>query len=275
METSSPSGGETVGGGAVHPTTSSEAMTATAQRDRRLRMIGMFPRAWKILSDGLPPGVTVHYRKSLAARTAIPGPGHCYLSVVASSRGRGALDPRVADNGPRRMCEAVARLRHALRGLVVGVIVPVVMAAGAVMMPGTASAETCATYTHRYFLGAGSAVTLRVAYVDAALKVCRDDTGVSGAFASQTVGTTGPGNAAGFSIDAGPAIVNYMGSPVVLASYKGSIRTCVVQRTPLCSSAEEYMITVRIGTPTIGDPNAPDWYHAPESPGGVHYYEDA
>jgi hypothetical protein len=143
--------------------------------------------------------------------------------------------------------------------LVVGLLVPILTAAGAVTMPRSASAETCSTYTHRYFLGAGSAITLRIAFVDTALKVCRGDEGVTGAFASQTVGTTGPGNAAGFSIDAGLAIVDQMGSPIVRASYAGRLRICLVQRTPLCSSSSDYEITVRLGTPTIGDPNAPDW----------------
>jgi hypothetical protein len=116
---------------------------------------------------------------------------------------------------------------------------------------------------------------VRVAYVDAVLKVCRRDDGVADADASQTVGITVLGNAAGFNIDAGPAVVDHMSSPVILASYVGSIRICIAKQTPLCSSSSDYEITARIGVPTIGNPNEPDWYHGPETPGGVHYYEDA
>jgi hypothetical protein len=161
------------------------------------------------------------------------------------------------------------------RVLIVGALVSALMAMLGVVLPQAAAADTCTTYKHRYYLGAGSAVTIRVAYVDAVLKVCRGDEGVADAEASQTVGITALGNAAGFNIDAGPAVVDRMSSPVVLASYVGTIRICIAQQTPLCSSSSDYEITARIGVPTIGNPNEPDWYHGPETPGGVHYYEDA
>jgi hypothetical protein len=157
----------------------------------------------------------------------------------------------------------------------VGLLIPAVTAMLAVVLPQAAFADTCVTHTHRYYLGAGEAVTIRVAYVDAVLKVCRGDEGVSNAVASQTVATTAQGNAAGFNIEAGPAIVDYMSSPVILASYTGSIRICIAKLTPLCSSSSDYEITARLGVPTIGNPNEPDWSHGPETPGGVHYYEDA
>jgi hypothetical protein len=144
----------------------------------------------------------------------------------------------------------------------------------AVALPPVAVADSCSTYKHRYYLGAGSAVTIRVAYVDTVLKVCRGDEGVADADASQTVATTAPGNAAGFNIEAGSAVVDHMSSPVILASYVGTIRICIAKETPLCSSSSEYEISARIGVPTIGNPNEPDWYHGPETPGGVHYYED-
>lgn len=163
---------------------------------------------------------------------------------------------------------------RSLRVMIVGSILSALTAVLA-LAPQAASADTCVTYTHRYYLGAGSTVTLRVAYVDAVLRVCRGSAGVTNAVASQTVATTAPGNAAGFNIEAGPAVVDRMSSPVILASYKGILRICIAKVTPLCSSSSEYEITVRLGTPTIGDPNEPDWHHGPETPGGVHYYEDA
>ncbi|WP_409494328.1 hypothetical protein [Amycolatopsis sp. cmx-11-12] len=133
-------------------------------------------------------------------------------------------------------------------------------------------AETCQTYTKRYFLGSGSTITLRVAYVDAALKLCFDDAGVSSAVPTQTVGTTGPGAASGWEITAGPAIVEDQRPRHVKAKYSGSLRNCIVQINPICSPAAPYEIYAEYAPPEIG-PAAPFFTHGPD--GDVHYYEDA
>ncbi|WP_410661243.1 hypothetical protein [Amycolatopsis sp. lyj-112] len=134
------------------------------------------------------------------------------------------------------------------------------------------AAETCQTYTKRYFLGSGSTITLRVAYVDAALKICFGEAGVSSSAATQTVGTTGPGTASGWDITAGPAVVEDQRPRHVKAKFSGSLRNCVVKINPICSPASPYEIFGEYAPPAVG-PAVPGWSHGPN--GDVAYYDNA
>ncbi len=134
------------------------------------------------------------------------------------------------------------------------------------------AAETCQTYTKRYFLGSGSTITLRVAYVDSALKICFGDPGVTSSAATQTVGTTGPGAATGWEITAGPAVVEDQRPRHVKAKFSGSLRNCVVKINPICSPASPYEIFGEYAPPAVG-PAVPGWSHGPN--GDVHYYDNA
>lgn len=140
-------------------------------------------------------------------------------------------------------------------------------------VPSAAASESCKSFTHRYFIGSGSAISTRIGYVDTVLNLCRTRGAISNATVTQTAGTTGPGQALGFNIDLGAASVTYRSEVLVKASYAGRIRICIAQRTPLCSQSYEYEIGVGVGGPTIGDPRVPQWYHGRETVGGVHYYE--
>jgi len=139
------------------------------------------------------------------------------------------------------------------------------------------ASEFCSSYTNRYFLGSGSAITLRLGFVDTVLNVCRDGSEITSATASQTVGTTGPGTTLGFSIDPGSAVVK-LRTPVQLeGKFTGRLRTCIVKEvpTPICSKSYDYSIGVGLGGPTIGDPRRPTWFHAVQTADGVHYYGEA
>lgn len=164
-----------------------------------------------------------------------------------------------------------------------GTVVAVALSLAA-MIGGTGVAdaqqprENCQTFNKRYFLGSGSAITLRVAFVDASLQICRGQTGfITRASASQTVGVTGPGTAAGFNIDTGPATVVYQDGIRANAEYSGRIRICIAQRTPICSQSSDYKILGAFSPvgPQLGDLNAPKWSTAGQTPGGVAYYENA
>lgn len=111
--------------------------------------------------------------------------------------------------------------------------------------------------------------------MDTALFLCRGNSGISDSSASQTVGLTGPGAAAGFNIDAGPAVIDLQLEHLVEASYKGRIRNCGMVYNPICSKSYDYDVRVGVGGATIGDPRVPGWFHGPESASGVHYYENA
>lgn len=146
---------------------------------------------------------------------------------------------------------------------------------GGAQVASAAENESCRSFTHRYFLGAGSAISTRIGFVDTVLNLCRTGGAISNAIVSQTAGTTGPGQAFGYNIDLGAASVTYRSDVLVKAVYAGRIRICIAQRTPLCSQSYDYEIGVGVGGPTIGDPRVPQWYHGRETVGGVHYYESA
>lgn len=161
-----------------------------------------------------------------------------------------------------------------LLGTLVGGVLMLATAGAAAAQP----AENCQTFNKRYFLGSGSAITLRVAFVDASLQICRNRSGfISRAAASQTVGVTGPGTAAGFNIDAGPTTVVYQDGTRANAEFTGRIRICIAQRTPICSESSDYRIFGDFSPvgPQLGDPNSPKWSTAASTPGGVAYYENA
>jgi hypothetical protein len=135
----------------------------------------------------------------------------------------------------------------------------------------------CKTFTHRYFLSAG-AVPLRVGFVDTSLTICRGSNGfITEADASQTAGTTGPGTVAGFVIEPSLAVVSDQRGASADARYEGRLRICLAQRTPICSESHDYAIHAHFSPvgPTLRDRTQPEWSHAEESPGGVHYHEDA
>ncbi|MGQ0575238.1 MAG: hypothetical protein ACT4RN_13675 [Pseudonocardia sp.] len=161
-------------------------------------------------------------------------------------------------------------------------------ASAAVLMPAAAHAESkegCRTYQHRYYLGAGSAITVRVATVDTALKICTDAGGrITGAEATQAVGTTTAGAAAGFNIDAGTSIITRQDAQKAKATYSGRIRVCAATYSPICSTSYPYVIygenpdglTTPVADGFIGPVPTGQrmrWSHGPEARGGVHYYE--
>jgi hypothetical protein len=137
---------------------------------------------------------------------------------------------------------------------------------------------SCQTYTHRYSLSAGSSIPLRVGFVDTSLQICRGSDGfITSADASQTTGSTGPGTAAGFVVEPSLAVVTDQRGATARAKYEGRLRTCIAQRTPLCSESHEYEILAFFSPvgPTTRDREQPEWSHAEETPGGVHYHEDS
>jgi hypothetical protein len=169
----------------------------------------------------------------------------------------------------------VTHVRRALRLAVCAAIVAIFSSA-LVATAAAKPAEECQSVNHRYFLGAGSAITLRVGFVDTSMKICRDAHGwITNTAAWQATGSTGPGTAAGFIVEPSLAVVSEQERGRARAEYTGRIRICIAQRTPLCSESHDYKIYgsfIVIG-PTP-EPGRPTWSHAPETPGGVHYYED-
>jgi hypothetical protein len=151
------------------------------------------------------------------------------------------------------------------------------------MGSGTAWAQRpqpeCKTHTHRYFLSAGSAIPIRVGFVDTALTICRGSNGmITRASADQTTGATGPGTAAGFVIEPSLAIVSDQTATSARARYEGRLRACLAgERTPICSESHDYTIYAKFSPvgPTTNDRTRPQWSHAEETAGGVHYHEDA
>lgn len=153
-----------------------------------------------------------------------------------------------------------------------------------VLTPIPAVADDCVSYKHRYYLGAGTAITVRVAFVDAVLEVCRSASGeFTDAEASQAVGATTAGSVAGFSVEAGAAYVDVRNDQGVLARYRGRIRVCVATHTSICSPSNEYAFFGMVGNAIYTvqtcesrvDVKEPWWCPAPERTSGVHYYEDA
>jgi hypothetical protein len=136
------------------------------------------------------------------------------------------------------------------------------------------SADGCQSLNHRYFLGAGSAIPLRVGFVDTSMKVCLDSRGlITDAAAWQATGSTGPGTAAGFVVEPSLAVITRQERGETVAEYTGRIRTCIAQRTPICSESHDY--TIYGSFVAVGPPGRITWSHGDETPGGVHYYEDA
>lgn len=161
------------------------------------------------------------------------------------------------------------KIRHAITCAAVAVMA----AALAPSVVQAAESGTCMTYSKRYFLGGGTAITLRVAYVDAALNICYDDNGgVASSSAAQTVGTTGPGSAAGWNISAGNAVVEDQRPRHVKARFTGTLRVCAATVTPICSPSSQYDIWAEYAPPAIG-PAVPMWTHGPN--GAVSYYDNA
>jgi hypothetical protein len=135
---------------------------------------------------------------------------------------------------------------------------------------------SCKTFTHRYFLSAGSAIPLRVGFVDTSLTICRRSDGfIESADAGQTAGTTGPGTAAGFVVEPSLAVVTEQRGATAKSKYEGRVRVCLAQRTPICSESHDYTIFAHFSPvgPTTRDRTQPEWSHAEETPGGVHYHE--
>lgn len=174
-------------------------------------------------------------------------------------------------------------MNRILQLLHASVIACIVATALLPMGSGTAWAQRpqpeCKTHTHRYFLSAGSAITIRVGFVDTALTICRGSDGfITRANADQTTGTTGPGTAAGFVVEASLAVVSDQNGTVAKARYEGRLRACLAgERTPICSESHDYTIFARFSPvgPVVHDRTRPQWSHAEETPGGVHYHEDA
>jgi hypothetical protein len=135
----------------------------------------------------------------------------------------------------------------------------------------------CKTFTHRYYVSAGSTITLRVGFIDTSLTVCRGSNGmITRAAADQTTGETGPGTAAGFVVEASLAVVSEQTGVAATARYEGRLRACLAQRTTICSESHDYVIHAEFSPvgPTLNDRTRPQWSHGEESPGGVHYHED-
>lgn len=137
----------------------------------------------------------------------------------------------------------------------------------------------CRTFTHRYFLSAGSAITVRVGFVDTSLTICRGSNGlITRADANQTAATTGPGTAAGFIIEPSLAVVSEQTATAAKARYEGRLRACFAgERTPICSESHDYTIFGDYSPvgPAVHDRTQSRWSHGEETPGGVHYHEDA
>ena len=147
---------------------------------------------------------------------------------------------------------------------------------------GAASAQgfepNCQTFTHRYFVSAGSAIPLRVGFVDTSLTVCRGSNGfITRASADQATGVTGPGTAAGFVVEPSLASVTDQQARKATARYEGRLRICISRQTGICSEAHDYTIHSYFSPigPTLRDRTQPEWTHDEETPGGVHYHEDA
>ncbi|OLT13079.1 hypothetical protein BJF78_22760 [Pseudonocardia sp. CNS-139] len=134
----------------------------------------------------------------------------------------------------------------------------------------------CRTFTHRYFLGSGTAITLRIGFVDTAIRVCNERPWtVASAEVWQTVGTTGPGAAAGFVVEPGLAVVTEQYRFGARARYEGRVRVCLAQRTPICSPAQDYTVfaVYNLMGPALHNRLEPVWRHAESR--GVAYYETA
>jgi hypothetical protein len=179
-------------------------------------------------------------------------------------------------------CAPVAGGSPAIRTIRAFALVVALSAALFPLTSGSASAQrfepNCQTFTHRYFLSAGSAVPLRVGFVDTSLTVCRGSDGwITRAAADQSVGTTGPGTAAGFVVEPSLASVTDQRGTKATARYEGRLRICLAQRTPICSESHDYTIYGYFSPvgPTLRDRTRTDWSHGDERPGGVHYHENA
>jgi hypothetical protein len=159
-------------------------------------------------------------------------------------------------------------------GLVLA-IVPIPPAVGSAL--AQAPQPRCKTFTHRYFLSAGSLITLRVGFVDTSMTICSGRDGfITRADAHQSSGATGPGTAAGFSIEPSLSVVSDQTGTAAKARYEGRLRICLAQRTNICSESYDYTIHADFSPvgPTLRDRTVPEWSHGEETPGGVHYHED-
>lgn len=171
------------------------------------------------------------------------------------------------------------RMIRALRGLLLaGMVGTAFLSIGIEPALAQRFEPSCKTFTHRYFLSAGSAIPLRVGFVDTSLTICRRSDGfIESADAGQTTGTTGPGTAAGFVVEPSLAVVTEQKGATVKSKYEGRVRVCLAQRTPICSESHDYTIFAHFSPvgPTTRDRTEPEWSHAEETPGGVHYHEDS
>jgi hypothetical protein len=149
---------------------------------------------------------------------------------------------------------------------------------GAGTGPAQHWADGCKTFTHRYHLSAGTAISAKIGYVDTAMTICRGDVGwITRVDATQKTGTTSTGAAAGFIVEPGLAVVAEQSKTDASTRYEGQIRVCIAQRTNICSESHDYAIHADYSPvgPSLNDRTRPEWSHGEETDGGVQYHEEA